>query len=357
MDYLPTISIIMPVLNAGKYLSLCLDTIMNQDYPKDNLEIILADGGSTDNTFEIAKEYYGKLKILILNNPLVTSESGKAVGLKKAKGELILLIDSDNLLPSANWLRDMVYPLVHDDEIIGTEPIEYTYRRQDGFIDRYCALMGMNDPLVFWFGSYDRYNFISKKWTGLDVYQKYKDNYVLVTLESGNIPTIGANGCLFRRSELVNTPELLGDYLFDMDILEIITAKRGPQKFAKVKIGIIHLYCGSSIKKFIKKQHRRVSDFLYRRSIKDVLMHENFDLRKYAYAKKSSVSIIISLLGFILSCVTVAPLLFHTLIGFIRKKDFAWFAHPLLCWITLLVYSYGVLKAQFVHTEYSRKNW
>ncbi|MDO8727297.1 MAG: glycosyltransferase, partial [Candidatus Methanoperedens sp.] len=91
----PSISIIIPTYNSDKTLSSCLDSIKTQDYRGD-IEIIIADGCSTDNTLEIAQKYTDK----IYPNPLKTGESGKAAGVKHAKNEIIALIDSDNIFHS-----------------------------------------------------------------------------------------------------------------------------------------------------------------------------------------------------------------------------------------------------------------
>ena len=140
---LPMVSFVIPVLNAEKLLPKCLSTILDQDYPKDKIEIIIAVGGSTDKSIEISQKHKAK----IYHNKLKTAESGKAVGVEHATGEYICLLDSDNLLPAKNWLKEMVSPLIKDKGIVGSEPLYFKYRRNDGFIDRYCALIGMNDPL------------------------------------------------------------------------------------------------------------------------------------------------------------------------------------------------------------------
>jgi len=98
----PSISIITPTYNSAKTLASCLDSIKNQDY-KGDIEIIIADGGSTDSTLEIAQKYTDK----IYPNPLKTGEAGKAAGVKHARNEIIALIDSDNILPSGDWLSSM----------------------------------------------------------------------------------------------------------------------------------------------------------------------------------------------------------------------------------------------------------
>ncbi len=46
----PTISVVIPTLNAQKYLDECLNALLMQDYPRDRVEIVIVDGGSTDRT-------------------------------------------------------------------------------------------------------------------------------------------------------------------------------------------------------------------------------------------------------------------------------------------------------------------
>ncbi|MBU3956768.1 glycosyltransferase [Patescibacteria group bacterium] len=58
---LPSISVLIPTLNAASVLGKCLKSIVEQDYPKNKIEIIIAHGGSTDKTLEIAKKY-GRVK-------------------------------------------------------------------------------------------------------------------------------------------------------------------------------------------------------------------------------------------------------------------------------------------------------
>jgi len=166
-DY-PLISVITPTLNAGLVLEKELKSIREQNYPQEKVEIIIADGGSTDSTLKIAKKYNTK----VYPNPLKTGEAGKAVAVKKAKGKYIALVDSDNILPDKNWLKQMIEPLELDPEIKGSEPWSFTYRKDAGFIERYSALIGANDPIVLWYKTYDKLNKVSRKWTESNVFQK-----------------------------------------------------------------------------------------------------------------------------------------------------------------------------------------
>lgn len=346
----PLVSILIPTLNAASVLEKCLASIVKQDYPKEKLEIIVADGGSTDKTLEIAKKYGAK----IYKNPLKTGEAGKAVALRYAQGKLVALIDSDNLLPGPTWFRQMVEPF-SDPEIIGSEPWEFTWRSQDGFIDRYCALLGMNDPLCLFLGNYDKRSVLTEKWTDLPVEQEDKGGWLKVSLKAHALPTIGANGTILRREILLKNG-LVGDYLFDIDIIAQIASQK-PVKFAKVKTGIIHLYCGSDIKKFIRKQKRRIRDYLYFSALTkktDKGRHyQKIGVRKYPWQQQNKIG----LLKFILACVTIIPLLYQSIKGFFKKPDPAWFFHPLACWITLYAYGTGRIKGIFGVREMDRRHW
>ncbi len=104
-DIKSKISIIVPCYNQSKYIRECLDSIYNQTYPAEYLEIILVDDGSTDDTPTIIKGYESKHQ----NNTLVIlceENSGgypgkvRNTGLMYASGEYIVFIDSDDVVDS-----------------------------------------------------------------------------------------------------------------------------------------------------------------------------------------------------------------------------------------------------------------
>jgi glycosyltransferase involved in cell wall biosynthesis len=162
--------------------------------------------------------------------------TGKAVGVKQASGEIIALIDSDNILPEQDWLARMTAPF-SDPEIAGSEPLYYTERREDGYITRYCALMGMNDPLCLFTGNYDRVNLITGKWTELPLVVEDVGGYISVELNEKMLPTIGANGFLVRRESLTKHCSI-SDYLFDVDVVYKLVS-HVHSRFAKVKTEIL----------------------------------------------------------------------------------------------------------------------
>ena len=91
------VSVIVPVYNAEKYLNRCVDSIISQSY--NNLEIILVNDGSTDNSLLVCEEYLKKDDRI----KLITQENRGAglarnTGLLNAKGEFVIFVDSDDYL-------------------------------------------------------------------------------------------------------------------------------------------------------------------------------------------------------------------------------------------------------------------
>lgn len=335
---LPTVSVVIPVYNSAWILGECLRRVREQDYPAQLIEVILADGGSSDATEAVARQF----KVdAFLPNPLRTGEAGKAVGVLAAKHDIIALVDSDNLLPDAGWLRRMVEPFA-DPQVFASEPWAYDWRRDDSLITRYCALLGMNDPLCHFLGNYDRLNGLTGRWTGLDLQQEDRGGWIKVTLQERKLPTIGANGFLIRRKELLETP--VSPYLFDIDnVYDLV--RTGRVHVAKVKTGIIHLY-SRSLSDFVRKQKRRVRDYLFYKANAQ---------RRYPWGALSKGR----LAWFCLASVLILPTVAQALWGYSRKRDLAWFFHPVACLATLLVYGTAVLKGALTGKQAAldREGW
>ena len=97
MKKYPKISIITPSFNQGKYIEETIQSIINQNYP--NLEYIIIDGGSKDSTVEIIRKYEEKIDYWI-SEPDNGQSHAINKGFKKATGEIINWINSDDLLAS-----------------------------------------------------------------------------------------------------------------------------------------------------------------------------------------------------------------------------------------------------------------
>ncbi|MCM8792653.1 MAG: glycosyltransferase [Candidatus Omnitrophica bacterium] len=99
-DY-PLVSIVIPVKNEAEILKRCLNSLLNLDYPRDSLEIIVADGNSSDETPKVAESFGAK----VVFNEKEVVVSGRNVGFKASRGDLVAFTDADCTFDS-RWLKN-----------------------------------------------------------------------------------------------------------------------------------------------------------------------------------------------------------------------------------------------------------
>lgn len=119
------ISVIVPVYNAREYISRCINSLLTQTYT--NLEILIVNDGSTDNTADIIKEYLSKVTLIEQSNQGVSSARNHA--LKYARGDYILFLDSDDYLDP-----DCIEKLIYHAEKTNADIIKFRfcYEYNDG---------------------------------------------------------------------------------------------------------------------------------------------------------------------------------------------------------------------------------
>lgn len=104
------ISIIVPVYNSEKYLKKCIDSIICQTYK--NLQIIIVNDGSTDNSSKIISKYNDK-RIEIIDKENGGLSDARNYGMKFAKGKYITFIDSDDIV-SINMIEIMYHDIINN---------------------------------------------------------------------------------------------------------------------------------------------------------------------------------------------------------------------------------------------------
>ncbi len=140
-EHMEKVSVIVPVYNTQKYLKRCFDSVINQSYK--NIELIIVDDGSTDDSPIIIKDYCNKNKnVYSIKQENSRQGAARNKGIKACTGEYILFLDSDDFLP-VNAIKNLIN-IIGDSEIaIGNmiicnedtkEKIEYnTYFEKEGF--------------------------------------------------------------------------------------------------------------------------------------------------------------------------------------------------------------------------------
>lgn len=104
------ISIIVPIYNTEQYLERCLQSLINQNYK--NIEIILVNDGSTDNSLAICNKYKNNdNRIIVINKKHTGVSDTRNIGIKRATGDYIGFVDSDDYID-----KDMFKNLINGAE-------------------------------------------------------------------------------------------------------------------------------------------------------------------------------------------------------------------------------------------------
>ncbi|HVT00657.1 MAG TPA: glycosyltransferase [Patescibacteria group bacterium] len=326
-----SVSIIIPTFNSAKTIDACLKSIKNQEYPKSKIEIIIVDGGSTDDTIEIVSKY--KPKIINVPPKKQNVELNKSLGIQKARNEIIFLLDHDNVLQSKKIISQMLVPFVENRKIVGVETLRYYYDKKRSVLDKYIALFGVTDPLAFYFGKADRlsyiYSSLGSKYGAID-----RGKYYEVKFTPSNLPTIGANGFMIRRSLLINKADSAPGKFYHTDVnLDLI--KKGYDTYAFTKNSIAHLGGRGSVFNFLTRRMFFMRQFYFSDS------KLNKDRRRYSLYTKKDFG---KLLYVILISVTLVKPIADSLRGYIKIRDLAWFINPVLCLGFVTVYGYVVVE-------------
>jgi len=126
----PKVSVVIPVKNGASKIKDLLDSLMQVDYDKDKLEIIVVDGCSTDSTREIVSKY--PVKLVVEEKPGVNA--ARNAGIKSSTGEIIAFTDHDCVVPR-DWIKKIVENLRYPDVgCVGGQVLRYN----DEFWARYA---------------------------------------------------------------------------------------------------------------------------------------------------------------------------------------------------------------------------
>ena len=115
-----TISLIIPCRNEEKFIDRCLNSVNEQDYPMDNLEVLVVDGMSKDKTLQIVENYREKLlSIKILENPKKTTPYAFNLGINYSKADIIMIMSAHSTLEKDYISKCVKYLDKHNVDNVG----------------------------------------------------------------------------------------------------------------------------------------------------------------------------------------------------------------------------------------------
>jgi len=325
----PSISVAIATFNSGKTIGKCLKLIRSQNYPQDKIEIILGDGGSKDNTKNIAKKY--KTKIIDIPEDKQHAEYNRGVAFNEGKGEFSLILDHDNFMPTKYWLREMVGPLINHPEMVATTTCYYRYDKKAPLMDRYYGLYGTNEPLPYFLKKADRIPQTAKSWVGKGE-AKDMGNYYLVKFEKNprEIPSIGTNGTLMRSRIVKKYANVKPEDHYPIDVMvDVVFA--GYNTFGFVKNSLIHSYGEQGLYEFISRRKMFAEHYHFK----------DFKKRRWSVVMPGDGPMIFV---FVIYSMTIIFPLMDSIRGFLKIRDVAWFVYPFMCVATTLIYGWVTVK-------------
>jgi len=309
------ISFIIPTYNAERHLVSCLESIRNQGYPQERVEILVIDGGSQDTTLEIAPRFNCK----ILKNPKRLAEYGVQIGMQEARGNFLVVFAADNELVGNDWIYRVVN-VFNGDKDISAIWGKLASGKEDSGLNKYFELI-QSDPLNW---------FLNKN---LGKYKKEarlcdKDCFVF-KVDPFRPLVWGANGLAYR-AEKIKAIWNQDGYLGDNDAFQYMI-EQGNNRVAYFDSPFVYHHHVAKIGDWLKKWKRNfLQHLLDKKSTRNMnwLFTGNFKIRLLFWA--------------IYSAVPVFSIL-HAIYLSVKDKNIYWFYHPLISFLQLYTYTTLVL--------------
>lgn len=311
-----------------------LRAVRQQNYDHALIEHLVMDGGSSNGSDALARKFGCR----VLQYPEYRDKSlaRMGTGIKIARGDIILFLEPDNIIPTKNWLKQMLAPF-WEKSVIGAFSMYNGFEPGMPALTRYTALIGVNDPTVYYLNKSEKLPRFEKKYH-LGHMTKETGNYLVVRFSKNDLPTLGDNGHMVRRRIIEKVNRQPEKFLHTDAFAQLVDM--GYDTYGVVKNEIIH-YTGSDIREFIRRRS------LYKKRHYDA----NRRTRHYYVFDPLSYRDRVRLSLFILYSLTFIQPFFIALRGFFAVCDFAWFLHPVVCFASVLSYTCSELSYQWKHLK------
>lgn len=337
----PTVSFIIVGRNCEKILPSCIHPILAQDYPCEKIELLFIDGASTDNSREVA----GALKATVIEGGYSdNAEARRYVGVKSAKNDILCFIDTDNIIPYKNWLKDMVLPFMEYPELVGAFTKWYGFDKHTAKMDQYYALIGGNDPIVYYLGKNDRVPYLENTLPYGAKYIIDKGHFTLVSFEADKLPVLGCNGFLLRKHMTDKLNYANYEQYLHIDVHVDIIKQLPNNSYAIVNNTLLHL-TGETLLKNIRKRIRYMN--LHYLSLSNERRYKVFNRKKRRDILRLAICM--------LCAFTLLEPLWRSYKGWRRTGNIYWFYHPIVTFSLTMTYAVNLTYQLF--RQLLRKLW
>ena len=269
-------------------------SIRAQDFPQDQIEILVITEGD--------------------------SESAKAIGIRRAKGEICAMFCADNYLIDKTAFSQVYKASAFN--VSGIYSKHYAVNKNDNSLNRYFSLMGNNDPIAFYLNKSDR-----------RPYYEMNSEERFVCMDFFNrVPSLGDNGFFFSK-KILDKANI--DNYYPMDAAEDLR-KQGWCFYIRLNMPYIWHRTSDNLISFLIKRYKYARDLYCERTDRRWRMIDTNEDK-------------LKLIWFIISTITIFPCLLVSIRGFTKIKDFAWFYHFPVCLGFLITYTLLAIRNLFKH--------
>ncbi len=324
------LSIVTPTLNNEKDIGNFIDSIRWQNFPSSKLEIVISDGGSKDKTIEIAE----KMGARVIKNPHVFADPGVSLGIKAAKGEILMVLACDNIFEDKEAFNKMVK--VFDNENITAAFPVHSSSRSDSIFTKYVNTF--TDPFNHFVYGYSANGRTFKK-----IYKTIESNEIYDLYDFGSRadkPLIAVAQGFSVRSGFTRSRKSKFD-----DVLPVIELIEKKEKIAFVHSVKLYHHTIRDLRHFINKQVWATINALQRK---------NYGIAHRINYLSNSQQLRFKLWPFY-SLTIVSPFL-RALYYLLKDKEPMWIFHPFLCIISAYASVFGAFTF-FINknAEFKRK--
>lgn len=316
----PFISIITPTFNNAGILRDFFDCIERQSYPSDRWEVLILDGGSTDDTVKIAQAHHAK----IYHNPDRLAEPGVNLGMTLAKGDLFIVLAVDNFLKEPNALENITKAF-EDKSVYAAFP-KHDSDSTDNIFSRYINTF--TDPF-----NHFVYGYAANARTFYRVYKTivHTDLYDIYDYSSNSVtPMIAFAQGFTIRSDYRRKKEDAFD-----DLKPILSLLTDEKKIAYVHSVSVYHHTIRNFDHFFRKQR-----WATRNSLENQRYGIAYRISELSKGQKFRIGI-----WPLYALSVIAPLIMG-IYSYIRDREPLWLFHPIICFLS----AFASLTEVFIYT-------
>ena len=318
---LPKITFSLPTYNAAADLPRCLSSIRRQDYPEDKIEIIIADGGSEDNTVEIAKRF----GVQIYHNERRLADYGAKIIAKNATGALFVIFAADNELGSDDWAQRVATIFTEHKDLAAIWG-RIVSGKDDPAINKYYALI-QNDPFAF-FMNRNMKGYLKKA----SVEEIMGEKCYIFDVEKDRPLVWGANGLTYD-FRLVKNIILRDEFIADNDVFQIMI-ENGHNRVAYMpSLETVH-HTVDSLGEWMTKLKRNFTKHLL-----DEMEARNLN---WVFVKNFKLRLVLWLIYSLVPIFSFADAAYKA----IKDRNLYWMYHPLAAFAQSAVYIYLIASTK-----------